>query len=100
MTAIEIAKAQGQPQRRALRPDTPEAVIAALLQQQRGSAVDVLGCVLARAHAVSVLLGEEFSGGEKGGLADSVIVNALWDIQGQLEIARAMLGGLGNRHDG
>lgn len=57
----------------------------------RGSAYDVVLCVLLRAHAVTVLLNSESADPERDRLKDYLIVNALWDTQGNLDIAQHLL---------
>jgi hypothetical protein len=79
-------------------PDTPENVITSLPDLHRGSAHDVILCVLLRAHAVTVLLNSEFADPERDRLKDYLIVNALWDIQGNLEIAQHLLSEREVRH--
>jgi len=77
-----------------LWPDTPESVFNDLPGLYHGSPYDVILCVLLRAHAVTLLLNSEFSDPERDRLKDHIVVGALWDIQGQLEIAQSLLGRL------
>lgn len=81
-----------------LWPDTPESVFAGLPDLHRGSASDIVLCVLLRAQAVTLLLNSEFSDPDRDRLGDGLIVNALWDIQGNLEIAQHLLAKREVRH--
>ena len=74
-------------------PDTPEALISEHLETTFDNAPrDLIGCALLRAHAVTVLLGCEFSDPDRNAIDDQLVVNALWDIQGHLETAQHLLG--------
>jgi len=71
--------------------DTPEAVITGLPDGYLGIPLSLLSCVLARAEAVVILLSAELEHEDRNPIADDVLVHALWDVSGNLEIARNMV---------
>jgi len=81
----------GAPRPSKLWPDTPESVISDQYGNYHGTPYDVVLCALLRAHAVTLLLNSEFSDPDRDRLGDALIVTALWDIQGNLEIAQHLL---------
>jgi len=78
--------------------DTPERILAVLIEGKEGLPIDALSCVLLRAHAVTMLLTNEFEDAETNRLTDDVLLNALWDIQGNLEMAQALLNARRNQN--
>jgi len=69
--------------------DTPEAVFEALAAGYLGSPHSILCCVLARAEAVVTLLSRELENDRDD--QDEVLIHGLWDVLGNLEIARQMV---------
>lgn len=70
--------------------DTPEAILASLPGEYFGTPLSLLSCVLARAEAVVALLSSELEDDNRD-QREEYLVHALWDVLGNLEIARTLL---------
>lgn len=69
--------------------DTPEAVIESLAEGYLAEPYSILCCVLARAEAIAALLSHELENDRDD--QEEVLIHGLWDILGNLVIARDML---------
>jgi len=72
--------------------DTPEALIRSIPVDSLGDLHSILCCVLARAEAVIVLLSNELESDDHDH-REEVVIHALWDVLGNLEIARSLMKG-------
>lgn len=73
-------------------PQTPEDLIDLLKKDfQNASARDLINCVLTRAYAGLILLSSEFADPDGDRLMDELILSVLWDIQGNIEIAKTLV---------
>lgn len=70
--------------------DTPEAAIESLADGYLGDPYSILCCVLARAEAITTLLSRELESEDRDD-KEEVLIHGLWDILGNLLIARDMV---------
>jgi len=68
--------------------DTPEAAIESLAADYLGDPYSILCCALARAEAVIALLSHEIENDRDE--QDETLIHGLWDVLGNLIIARNM----------
>lgn len=72
--------------------DTPEAMLSVDAGVPNELPIDALTCALSRADSILVMVNTFFNGSIKHGRPnDFVIANALWSVQGDLELIRKMV---------
>jgi len=70
--------------------DTPEAAIESLAGDYLGDPHSILCCALARAEAITTLLSHQLENDDRDH-QEEALIHAVWDILGNLVIARDMV---------
>lgn len=69
--------------------DAPEDFITVPLEA--GFPINAITCVIARTEAVVLLLHEQFDGTNKSRPKDPNIANALWSVEGDLQMLKTLI---------
>jgi hypothetical protein len=70
---------------------TPEDVLSIASDMPADYPIDPIECAIARANAVLILLSGQFDGTGGERLADHLIANVLWSVQGDLALIKTMV---------
>jgi hypothetical protein len=68
----------------------PETILVVAPYADAGIPIDAITAACSRADAVLHLLMAQFSGESNHRFADGVILNALWDVQGTLDLVEKL----------
>ena len=69
---------------------TPETIVSVSPDAPAGMPVDEITCAVARADAVITMVMMALNDDDGGRIADSVLSDALWGVQCQLELIKKM----------
>lgn len=68
----------------------PEDLLSVNQEAPAGIPIDAITCALERANAVLLLLEDQFEAEQGQRLANRIILGALWDVRGTLELIRTL----------